>query len=99
MFKRAKDRGMVNYIPDTPTQQAINTPREPYENNELNLINNKCKKEYKKAKEIYFLECKDYYNLLRSAGFRPGLEPLNMKRSDYHFMKDRDNNVFSTSSG
>ena len=40
---------------------------------------------------MYFLECKDYFNLLRSAGFRPGLEPLNMKRSDYEFIKDRDN--------
>ena len=91
MFKRAKDKGKINYIPDTPTQQVINTPREPYENNELNLINNRCKKEYEKTKEMYFLECKDYYNLLRSAGFRPGLEPLNMKRSDYEFIKDRDN--------
>ncbi|MDA9637528.1 hypothetical protein N9S91_00795 [Candidatus Pelagibacter sp.] len=91
MFKKAKDRGMVNYIPDTPTQQVINTPREPYENLELNLINNRCKKEYEKTKDIYFLECKDYFNLLRSAGFRPGLEPLNMKRSDYEFIKDRDN--------
>ena len=91
MFKRAKDRGTVNYIPDTPTQQVINTPREPYENNELNLINNRCKKEYEKTKDMYFLECKDYFNLLRSAGFRPGLEPLNMKRSDYEFIKDRDN--------
>ena len=91
MFKRAKDKGKINYIPDTPTQQVINTPREPYENLELNLINNRCKKEYEKTKEMYFLECKDYYNLLRSAGFRPGLEPLNMKRSDYEFIKDRDN--------
>ena len=91
MFKRAKDRGAVNYITDTTTQQVINTPRQPYENNELNLINNRCKKEYEKTKEMYFLECKDYYNLLRSAGFRPGLEPLNMKRSDYEFIKDRDN--------
>ena len=73
------------------TQQVINTPREPYENNELNLINNRCKKEYEKTKEMYFLECKDYYNLLRCAGFRPGLEPLNMKRSDYEFIKDRYN--------
>ncbi|MDA7733567.1 hypothetical protein N8841_03680 [Candidatus Pelagibacter sp.] len=91
MFKRAKDRGTVNYIPDTPTQQVINTPREPYENNELNLINNRCKKEYEKTEDMYFLECKDYFNLLRSAGFRPGLEPLNMKQSDYEFIKDRDN--------
>ena len=91
MFKRAKDRGVVNYVPDTPTQQVINTPREPYENSELNLINNRCKEEFNKTKDMFFLECKDYFNLLRSAGFRPGLEPLNMKRSDYQFIKDRDN--------
>ena len=42
MFKRAKDRGAVNYIPDTPTQQVINTPREPYENNELNLMHHQA---------------------------------------------------------
>ena len=91
MFKRAKDRGTVNYIPDTPTQQVINTPREPYENNELNLINNRCKKEYKKTKEMYFLECKDYYNLLRSAGFRPGLEPLSLKRKDFRYVQSKSN--------
>jgi len=45
----------------------------------------------KKTKEMYFLEYKDYYSLLRSAGFKIGLEPLNMKRSDYEFIKDRDN--------
>ena len=43
MFKRAKDRGKVNFIPDTPTQQVINTPRYAYENQELNFINERCR--------------------------------------------------------
>ena len=38
MFKRAKNRGIVSFIPDTPTQQVINTPRYAYENQELNFI-------------------------------------------------------------
>ena len=87
MFKRAKDRGIVNYIPDTPTQQVINTPRYPYENSELNLINNRCKEEYNKTKDNFFIECKDYFNVLRSAGFRPGLEPLNLRRKDIEIIK------------
>ena len=46
MFKRGQQRGLVNFVPDTPTQQVINTPRVPYENEELNLINNRCREEY-----------------------------------------------------
>lgn len=91
MFKRGQTRGIVNFVPDTPTQQVINTPRMPYENEELNLINNKCREEYNKTKDIFFLESKDYYNLLRSAGFRPGLEPLNLKRKDYRFVPNKNN--------
>ena len=32
IFKRGQQRGLVNFVPDTPTQQVINTPRVPYEN-------------------------------------------------------------------
>ena len=91
MFKRGQARGIVNFVPDTPTQQVINAPRMPYENEELNFINNRCKEEYNKTKDISFLESKDYYNLLRSAGFRPGLEPLNLKRKDYRFVPNKNN--------
>jgi integrase len=91
MFKRALSRGIVNYIPDTPTQEVINTPRYPYENFELNLINERCREEYNSTNDIFFLECKDYFNLLRSAGFRPGLEPLNLKRKDFEFISSPNN--------
>jgi len=91
MFKRALTRGIVNYVPDTPTQQVINTPRYPYENSELNLINGRCREEYKKTNDIFFLESKDYFNLLRSAGFRPGLEPLSLKRKDFEFISSPNN--------
>ena len=87
MYKRGLARGIVNFIPDTPTQEVINRPRIPYENHELNLINEKCREEYSRTKDLFYLELKDYFNLLRSAGFRPGLEPLNLKRKDYQFIK------------
>ena len=91
MFKRAQARGIVSFVPDTPTQQVINTPRVPYENEELNLINNRCREEYNKTKDIWWLDFKDYLNLLRSAGFRPGLEPLNLKRKDFRFVSSKKN--------
>jgi len=91
MFKRGQARGVVKFIPDTPTQQVINTPRLPYENEELNFINERCREEYNTAKDIFFLECKDYFNLLRSAGFRPGLEPLSLKRKDFRYVSSKSN--------
>ena len=91
MFKRGQQRGLVNFVPDTPTQQVINTPRVPYENEELNLINNRCREEYNKTKDIWWLDFKDYLNLLRSAGFRPGLEPLNLKRKDFRYVSSKSN--------
>jgi len=88
MFKRAKDRSVVSVIPDTPTQQVINTPRFPYEHAELNLINRQCDELANTKKDIFFLGSKDYFNVCRSAGFRPGLEVLNLKRKDYKFLTD-----------
>ena len=91
MFKRGQRRGDVKFVPETPTQEVINTPRLPYENQELNLINNRCREEYNKTRDIFFLESKDYYNLLRSAGFRPGLEPLSLRRKDFQFISSPNN--------
>ena len=88
MFKRAKDRSVVSVIPDTPTQQVINTPRFPYEHAELNLINRQCDELANTKEDIFFLGSKDYFNVCRSAGFRPGLEVLNLKRKDYKFLTD-----------
>jgi hypothetical protein len=90
-FKRGLSRGIVNYIPDAPTQEVINNPRHPYENAELNFINGRCREENKKTNDIRFLECKDYFNLLRSAGFRPGLEPLSLRRKDYEVISEINN--------
>jgi len=90
MFKRGQKRGDVKFVPDTPTQQVINTPRMPYENEELNFINNRCREEYNKTKDIFWLEFKDCLNLFRCAGFRPGLEPLSLKRKDYEFVSSKN---------
>ena len=84
MFKRAQKKGIVNYVPDIPTQQVIDTPRLPYTNEELNLINVRCRE----INDDYHIQAKDYFNLLRCAGFRPGLEPLNLKRKDCRIVKE-----------
>jgi len=91
MFKRAKDRGIINVIPDTPTELVMNTPRHPYTNQELNLINRKCDEEYSKKEDKFYLELKDYFNLCRSGGFRPGLEVLNIKKRDFQYLTDAKN--------
>jgi len=91
MYKRGMTKGVVNFIPDVPTQEVFNNPRWAYENFELNLINERMRQEYKKTNEIYFLELKDYCNLLRSAGFRPGLEPLMLRRKDFEIISDNQN--------
>ena len=91
MFKRAKDRGKVNFIPDTPTQQVINTPRYPYENQELNFINERCRELNIKEIDDFHLHSKDYYNLCRSAGFRPGNEPLSLRRKDCEIISSPNN--------
>src|SRR6056300_221442 len=91
MFKRAKDRGIIDVIPDTPTELVMNTPRHPYTNQELNLINRKCDEEYSKKEDKFYLELKDYFNLCRSGGFRPGLEVLNIKKKDFQYLIDAKN--------
>ena len=91
MFKRAKDRGKVSFIPDTPTQQVINTPRYPYENQELNFINERCRELNIKEIDDFHLHSKDYYNLCRSAGFRPGNEPLSLRRKDCEIISSPNN--------
>jgi len=91
MFKRAKNRGIVSYIPDTPTQQVINTPRYAYENQELNFINERCRELNNKEIDDFHLHAKDYYNLLRCAGFRPGNEPLSLRRKDCEIISSVSN--------
>ena len=88
MFQRAQNRGVIKIIPDTPTEEVINKIRLPYSNQELNLINQSCEKEYNKNNDKFFLELKDYLNLCRSTGFRPGLEVLNIKKEHYKFIND-----------
>ena len=91
MFKRGQKRGDIKFVPDTPTQQVIDTPRHAYENEELNLINERCRQEYNMTKNIFWLDFKDCLNLFRCAGFRPGLEPLSLKRKDFRYVQSKSN--------
>ena len=91
MFKRAHNLGTIKYIPELPSLNIVNQSRTSYFNEELNLINRQLEREYKKTKDKEYLEIKDYINLIRSAGFRPGIQPLMIKNFQYQFLTDKEN--------
>ena len=91
MFKRAHNLGTIKYIPELPSLNIVNQSRTSYFNEELNLINRELEREYKKTKDKEYLEIKDYINLIRSAGFRPGIQPLMIKNFQYQFLTDKEN--------
>ena len=94
MFKRAFNNAVIKKLPDLKevvTLKKVNEVRPMYQPNELNMITNKCREEYNETKDKFFLELKDYINLIRSAGFRPGVEPLKIKRHQFNFITDKEN--------
>ena len=91
MFKRAHNLGTIRYIPEMPSLKVVNQARTSYFNEELNLINRGLEREYEKTKDKEYLEVKDYINLIRSAGFRPGIQPLVIKNFQYQFLTDKEN--------
>jgi hypothetical protein len=91
MFKRAQNQGVLKSIPDMPSLSIINTPRQSYFNEELNLITKRLQELFNKKEEKEYLEVKDYINLIRSAGFRPGIQPLMIKNFQYSYLTDKQN--------
>ncbi len=89
MFNYAIKNLVMKSRPDFPMLKIINNARPSYFNNELNLISKRLTAEYEKTEDKFYLETKDYINLIRSAGFRPGLEPLRIKKFQYRFIKDK----------
>ena len=93
MFKKALDNNVISKMPYFPPLKIINQVRHSYQNAELNLINRKLDEEYKKTEDIFYADMKDYINLIRSAGFRPGLEPLRIKMFQCEFVLNRKTNL------
>ena len=91
MFKRAQNLGTIKSIPDMPSLAVINNPRQSYFNEELNQINRRLDELYKQKEDKEYLEVKDYINLIRSGGFRPGIQPLMIKNFQYQYLTDKDN--------
>jgi len=89
MFSYAVKNNLMKIKPDFPKLKIINNARLSYFNEELNLITKRLNDEYKKTEDTFYLETKDYINLIRSGGFRPGLEPLRIKRFQYRFIEDK----------
>ena len=89
MFRRAVENNVLTKMPYFPPLRVVNQVRHSYQNEELNLINRKLDDEYKRTNEIFYLHMKDYINLIRSAGFRPGVEPLKVKNFQCQFILNR----------
>ena len=92
MFKKAVENNVLNKMPYFPPLKVVNQVRHSYHNDELNLINRKLDSEFKRTKEKFYLHMKDYVNLIRSAGFRPGIEPLKIKNFQCQFVLNRKTN-------
>ena len=92
MFKKAVENNVLSKMPYFPPLKVVNQVRHSYYNEELNLINRKLDSEFKRTKEKFYLHMKDYVNLIRSAGFRPGIEPLKVKNFQCQFVLNRKTN-------
>ncbi len=92
MFKKAVENNVLSKMPYFPPLKVVNQVRHSYHNDELNLINRKLDSEFKRTKEKFYLHMKDYVNLIRSAGFRPGIEPLKIKNFQCQFVLNRKTN-------
>lgn len=91
MFNYAIKNNVIRSKPDFPKLTPISKMRPSYTNDELNLINKKFFEYYEITKEKFYLEVKDFINLIRSAGFRPGLEPLKIKKFQFRHITDKEN--------
>ena len=89
MFRRAVENNVLSKMPYFPPLKVVNQVRHSYHNEELNLINRKLDSEFKRTEEKFYLHMKDYINLIRSAGFRPGIEPLKVKNFQCQFVMNR----------
>ena len=92
MFRRAVENNVLSKMPYFPPLKVVNQVRHSYHNDELNLINRKLDSEFKRTKEKFYLHMKDYVNLIRSAGFRPGIEPLKVKNFQCQFVLNKKTN-------
>ena len=92
MFRKAVENNLIKKVPYFPPLKVVNQIRHSYQNEELNLINRKLDYEFKRTEDKFYLFVKDYLNLIRSAGFRPGIEPLKIKNFQCQFVLNRQTN-------
>lgn len=90
-LNHAQKQGRLKSVPDIFTLTEISKPRYPYEDVELNLLRDEYKKIYNQTKDDFYRDFYHYISLLRSAGFRPGVEVINVKKKDLEWIKDHKN--------
>lgn len=91
MLQKAFKSRVINHMPDLPTLSRITEDRPSYRPAEIKMICNALIRETEKRNDPFYEEVADYVNFCRSAGTRPGLEPLRIKRFQYRFINDEEN--------
>ena len=89
MFKKALNNNDVplNVIPDFPKlDRSFRTDRDDYEPKEQRKIIDDFYQQAKDTENNYYDEVGDFLEMLRSSGFRPGLELLKVKRSQLKYI-------------
>ena len=91
MLQKAFKSRVIEAMPDLPTLSRITEDRPSYRPAEIKMICSALIRESQTRNDPFYEEVADYVNFCRSAGTRPGLEPLRIKRFQYRFINDEEN--------
>lgn len=90
MFKKALMNNNIPFdvMPEFPKLTGNSIRRLAYSPKETKQIINAFRDEYKTREDMFYDEVADFLCMLKSAGFRPGLELLRIKRNHIGFIND-----------
>jgi hypothetical protein len=93
MFNKALKNNNIPFdvMPEFPKLAGNSIRRLAYSPKETKQIINTFRDEYKHTENEFYDEVADFLCMLKSAGFRPGLELLKVKRNHIGFINDPEN--------
>ena len=81
----------LDVMPEFPQLKGNSIRRLAYSPKETKSIINTFRKEYEQTEDSFYDETADYLCMLKSGGFRPGLELLKVRRNQIGFITDPHN--------
>ncbi len=88
--KRAiADELLTSTIANPPLSRRSN-PRPAYRMLELKQITDEIMEEFKRTKDLFYLEMHDYVQFLIASPTRPGMETISLKMSNLRLLKNKD---------